>query len=143
MAGHAPTSTSTAAYLRALPSSRGSRRWGGFLKDLLHRSKSDGGKTHHHHSHLPAGPAPPTSPSPAAAPRTSAGGHSGGRRRSAHERLYAARRAEAEEMRRRTNLPYRQGFLLFGCIGLGHRSYGAVHGLARGLNAAAAVSSRS
>ena len=50
---------------------------------------------------------------------------------------------EAEEMRRRTNLPYRQGFLLFGCIGIGHRSYGAVHGLARGLNAAAAVSSRS
>jgi hypothetical protein len=49
-------------------------------------------------------------------------------------------------MRRRTNLPYRQGgFLLFGCIGLGNRSSygGAVHGLARGLNAAAAVSSRS
>jgi hypothetical protein len=46
-------------------------------------------------------------------------------------------------MRRRTSLPYRQGLLLFGCIGLGNRSYGAVHGLARGLNAAAAVSSRS
>jgi hypothetical protein len=70
-------------------------------------------------------------------------GHRGGRRRSAHERLYEARRAEAEEMRRRTSLPYRQGLLLFGCIGLGNRSYGAVHGLARGLNAAAAVSSRS
>jgi hypothetical protein len=49
-------------------------------------------------------------------------------------------------MRRRTYLPYRQGgLLLFGCIGLGNRSsYGtAVHGLARGLNTAAAVSTRS
>ena len=139
-ASRSSSSSSTASSASSSSSSsRGSRRWGGFLKDLLHRSKSDGGKTHHHHSHLPAGPAPPTSPSLAAAPRTSAGG----RRRSAHERLYAARRAEAEEMRRRTNLPYRQGFLLFGCIGLGHRSYGAVHGVARGLNAAAAVSSRS
>lgn len=66
---------------------------------------------------------------------------------SAHERLYEARRAEAEEMRRRTYLPYRQGgLLIFGCIGLGNRSYGtAVHGLARGLNTATAtaVSSRS
>jgi hypothetical protein len=42
-------------------------------------------------------------------------------------------------MRRRTSLPYRQGQLLFGCIGLGGRSYG----IARGINAAAAVSSRS
>jgi small ligand-binding sensory domain FIST len=48
-------------------------------------------------------------------------------------------------MRRRTYLPYRQGgLLLFGCIGIGNRSYGtAVHGLARGLNTAAAVSTRS
>ncbi|KAL5228282.1 hypothetical protein ABZP36_016547 [Zizania latifolia] len=35
-------------------------------------------------------------------------------------------------MRRRTYLPYRQGLLLFGCIGLGSRCYGAVHGLTRG-----------
>ncbi|RLM57779.1 espin-like [Panicum miliaceum] len=156
-ASRSSSSSSTASSASSSSSFRGSRRWGGFLKDLLHRSKSDGGKTHHH-SHLPTGPAPPTSPSPAAAPKrspspspspspaattTRTSGHRGGRRRSAHERLYEARRAEAEEMRRRTNLPYRQGFLLFGCIGLGHRSYGAVHGLARGLNAAAAVSSRS
>ncbi|RLM69457.1 espin-like [Panicum miliaceum] len=145
------STASPASSASSSSSSRGSRRWGGFLKDLLHRSKSDAGKTQHHdHSPLPAGPAPPTSPPPAAAPKrspslaaTRTSGHRGGRRRSAHERLYEARRAEAEEMRRRTNLPYRQGFLLFGCIGLGHRSYGAVHGLARGLNAAAAVSSRS
>ncbi|CAL4986037.1 unnamed protein product [Urochloa decumbens] len=164
-ASRSSSSSSTASSASSASSSSssrggGSRRWGGFLKDLLHRSKSDGGKTH-----LPASPTPPTSPSPAAAPKRSpspspspspataaqrssgaaAGHRGGGRRRSAHERLYEARRAEAEEMRRRTYLPYRQGFLLFGCIGLGNRSGygGAVHGLARGLNAAAAVSSRS
>ncbi|CAO2150111.1 unnamed protein product [Urochloa humidicola] len=161
-ASRSSSSSSTASSASSASSSSssrsgGSRRWGGFLKDLLHRSKSDGGKTHHHQSPLPA---TPTSPSPSAAPKRSpspspspatrsagaAQGHRGGRRRSAHERLYEARRAEAEEMRRRTYLPYRQGFLLFGCIGLGNRSSGyggAVHGLARGLNAAAAVSSRS
>ncbi|KAF8668123.1 hypothetical protein HU200_052411 [Digitaria exilis] len=155
-ASRSSSSSSTASSASTISSSSssrgGSRRWArGFLKDLLHRSKSDGGK-----SHVPtAAPVPATSPSPTAAPKRSpspspspatrsSGAARGGRRRSAHERLYEARRAEAEEMRRRTNLPYRQGgFLLFGCIGLGHRSYGAVHGLARGLNAAAAVSSRS
>ncbi|CAL4990590.1 unnamed protein product [Urochloa decumbens] len=154
------SSTASSASSTSSSSSRGggSRRWGGFLKDLLHRSKSDGGKTHHH-SPLPAAPTSPSpaaalkrspSPSPSPAAQRSATGSTGhhrggGRRRSAHERLYEARRAEAEEMRRRTYLPYRQGFLLFGCIGLGNRSGygGAVHGLARGLNAAAAVSSRS
>uniref|UniRef100_A0A0E0BTZ9 Uncharacterized protein n=1 Tax=Oryza glumipatula TaxID=40148 RepID=A0A0E0BTZ9_9ORYZ len=34
--------------------------------------------------------------------------------------MYAARRAEVEEMRRRTFLPYQQG-LLFGCLGLTSR----------------------
>ncbi|XP_040384832.1 uncharacterized protein LOC102718035 [Oryza brachyantha] len=148
------SSSSSTASSASSTSSRGSRRWA-FLKDLLHRSKSDGGKNHHHHHDTapppPAAsstaapkrsPSPSPSPSPAAAAR---GGRGTGRsrRRSAHERLYEARRAEAEEMRRRTYLPYRQGLLLFGCIGLGSRGYGAVHGLARGLNAAAAVSSRS
>ncbi|KAF8665910.1 hypothetical protein HU200_053994 [Digitaria exilis] len=151
-ASRSSSSSSTASSASTTSSSSssrgGSRRWArGFLKDLLHRSKSDGGH------HLPtAAPVPATSPSPSAAPKRSpspspspatrsSGAARGGRRRSAHERLYEARRAEAEEMRRRTNLPYRQGgFLLFGCIGLGHRSYGAVQGLARGLNAAAAVS---
>ncbi|XP_066336174.1 uncharacterized protein [Miscanthus floridulus] len=149
------SSTASSASSTSSSSSRGSRRWGGFLKDLLHRSKPDGGKTTHHlqqHSHHADAPAAPTaaakpsasSPSPSPAKgRGGAPGHRGGRRRSAHERLYEARRAEAEEMRRRTSLPYRQGLLLFGCIGLGNRSYGAVHGLARGLNATAAFSSRS
>jgi hypothetical protein len=61
-----------------------------------------------------------------------------GRRRSttvaaAHERLYAApNRAQAEEMRRRTFLPYRQGLL--GCLGFSSRGYGALHGLTKTLN---------
>jgi hypothetical protein len=33
-------------------------------------------------------------------------------------------------MRRRTFLPYRQGLLLLGFLGLGSRGYGAMHGLA-------------
>ncbi|KAF0896469.1 hypothetical protein E2562_024332 [Oryza meyeriana var. granulata] len=148
------SSSSSTASSTSSTSSRGSRRWA-FLKDLLHRSKSDGGKNHHHHDTAPpppqsssAAPKRSPSPSPSASPSpaaTARGGRGTGRsrRRSAHERLYEARRAEAEEMRRRTYLPYRQGLLLFGCIGLGSRGYGAVHGLARGLNAAAAVSSRS
>uniref|UniRef100_A0A0E0MI31 Calmodulin-binding protein-like n=1 Tax=Oryza punctata TaxID=4537 RepID=A0A0E0MI31_ORYPU len=150
------SSSSSTASSASSTSSRGSRRWA-FLKDLLHRSKSDGGKNHHHRdtAHPPPqsnttapkrSPSPSPSPSPPAAAATARGGRGAtgrSRRRSAHERLYEARRAEAEEMRRRTYLPYRQGLLLFGCIGLGSRGYGAVHGLARGLNAAAAVSSRS
>ncbi|KAL6901946.1 hypothetical protein ACP4OV_004822 [Aristida adscensionis] len=65
-------------------------------------------------------------------------GRGRGRRRSttvaaAHERLYAApNRAQAEEMRRRTFLPYRQGLL--GCLGFSSRGYGALHGLTKTLN---------
>ena len=62
----------------------------------------------------------------------------GRRRRSttvaaAHEQLYAApNRAQAEDMRRRTFLPYRQGLL--GCLGFSSRGYGALHGLTKTLN---------
>ncbi|PKA57720.1 hypothetical protein AXF42_Ash016766 [Apostasia shenzhenica] len=51
---------------------------------------------------------------------------------SAHERLYTTNRAQAEEMRRRTFLPYRQGLL--GCLGFSSRGYGAMNGLAKTLN---------
>uniref|UniRef100_A0A0A9CU09 Uncharacterized protein n=1 Tax=Arundo donax TaxID=35708 RepID=A0A0A9CU09_ARUDO len=70
--------------------------------------------------------------------RTRGQGRGKGRRRSTtvaavHERLYAApNRAQAEEMRRRTFLPYRQGLL--GCLGFSSRSYGALHGLTKTLN---------
>ncbi|KAF8667634.1 hypothetical protein HU200_052840 [Digitaria exilis] len=126
------SSSSSTASSASSSSSRSYRRWG-FLKDLLHRSKSDSGK----HPPLPSNPSPP----PPAPKRNSSPAPSRGRgraRSSAHARLYEARRAEAEEMRRRTFLPYRQGLLL-GCLGLGSPSYGAMHGLAA---AAAAGKSR-
>ncbi|KAL6846938.1 hypothetical protein ACP4OV_022791 [Aristida adscensionis] len=123
----ASRSSSSSSTSSSSSSSRGSRRWG-FLKGLLlHRSKSDGGK--HQPPPPSAAPPPKRSPSPAA----------GRSRRSAHARLYEARRAEAEEMRRRTSLPYRQG-LLFGCLGLNARGHGAMHGL---VAAAAAAGGKS
>ncbi|GER55430.1 hypothetical protein STAS_33091 [Striga asiatica] len=51
---------------------------------------------------------------------------------SAHEAHYAAKRAQAEEMRKKTYLPYRQGLL--GCLGFRYRSYGAITGFARVFN---------
>lgn len=55
-----------------------------------------------------------------------------GSSQSAHERHYTANRAQAEEMRKKTFLPYRQGLL--GCLWFSSRSYGAMNGLARALN---------
>ncbi|KAH6758054.1 hypothetical protein C2S52_023065 [Perilla frutescens var. hirtella] len=51
---------------------------------------------------------------------------------SAHELHYTAKRAQAEEMRKKTFLPYRQGLL--GCLGFSSKSYGAFNGFARNLN---------
>lgn len=93
------------------------------------------------------GARPPPPPETAAAESGSAGdesrtargqGRGKGRRRSttvaaAHERLYAApNRAQAEEMRRRTFLPYRQGVL--GCLGFSSRGYGALRGFSKTLS---------
>ncbi|XP_071717116.1 uncharacterized protein [Rutidosis leptorrhynchoides] len=52
--------------------------------------------------------------------------------RSAHEMLYTMNRAQAEEMMKKTYLPYRHG--LFGCLGFNSKGYGAMHGFARALN---------
>ncbi|KAK9077002.1 hypothetical protein SSX86_005337 [Deinandra increscens subsp. villosa] len=52
--------------------------------------------------------------------------------RSAHELHYTTNRAQAEELRRKTYLPYKQGLL--GCLGFSSRSYGAMNGFARALN---------
>ncbi|CAL4906070.1 unnamed protein product [Urochloa decumbens] len=130
-ASRSSSSSSTASSASSSSSSRSYRRWG-FLKDLLHRSKSDGGGKH------PSNPTPPLAPAPKRNPSTAAARGRGRGRTSAHARLYEAQRAEAEEMRRRTFLPYRQGLLL-GCLGLGSPGYGAMHGLAA---AAAAGKSR-
>ncbi|KAK7284419.1 hypothetical protein RJT34_19165 [Clitoria ternatea] len=51
---------------------------------------------------------------------------------SAHELHYKANRAQAEELRKKTFLPYRQG--LFGCLGFSSKGYGAMSGFARALN---------
>ncbi|KAK8651555.1 hypothetical protein V6N13_141154 [Hibiscus sabdariffa] len=59
----------------------------------------------------------------------------GGKRRvppSPHELHYTANRAQAEEMRRKTFLPYRHGLL--GCLGFSSKGYGAMNGLARAVN---------
>lgn len=59
----------------------------------------------------------------------------GGKRRippSPHELHYTANRAQAEELRKKTFLPYRQGLL--GCLGFSSKGYGAMNGLARALN---------
>ncbi|KAJ4957080.1 hypothetical protein NE237_013863 [Protea cynaroides] len=52
--------------------------------------------------------------------------------RSPHELHYTANRAQAEEMKKKTFLPYRQGLL--GCLGFTSKSYGAMNGFARTLN---------
>ncbi|KAG4111630.1 hypothetical protein ERO13_D13G114700v2 [Gossypium hirsutum] len=51
---------------------------------------------------------------------------------SPHELHYTANRAQAEEMRKKTFLPYRQGLL--GCLGFSSKGYGAMNGLATALN---------
>lgn len=51
---------------------------------------------------------------------------------SPHELHYTANRAQAEEMRKKTFLPYKQGLL--GCLGFSSKSYGAMNGFARALN---------
>ncbi|XP_044494428.1 uncharacterized protein LOC123217456 [Mangifera indica] len=51
---------------------------------------------------------------------------------SPHELHYTANRAQAEELKKRTFLPYRQG--LFGCLGFSSKGYGALNGLAKSLN---------
>ncbi|XP_066357407.1 uncharacterized protein [Miscanthus floridulus] len=125
-ASRSSSSSSTASAASSSSSRSYYRRWG-FLKDILHRSKSDGGER----PPLPSNPSPPLPPAaPKRNPSPSASRGRGRARRSAHARLYEARRAEAEEMRRRTFLPYRQGGLLLGCLGLGSLGFGAMHGLA-------------
>ncbi|KAM0947611.1 hypothetical protein DsansV1_C07g0069291 [Dioscorea sansibarensis] len=127
-------SSASASSSRSSSSGRNSKRWI-FLKDLLYRSKSEGrgnGKEKDKFwlsiSFSPSKEKSKPSSSPAAkrvAPASS-------RRPSAHERHYTANRAQAEEMRRRTFLPYRQGLL--GCLGISSRGYGAVSGLAKTLS---------
>eukprot|EP01018_Ginkgo_biloba_P028359 Gb_34250 [translate_table: standard] len=51
---------------------------------------------------------------------------------SPHELHYTANRAQAEELKRKTFLPYRQGLL--GCLGFSSKSYTTMNGFARTLH---------
>ncbi|KAL5783809.1 hypothetical protein ACOSP7_008838 [Xanthoceras sorbifolium] len=51
---------------------------------------------------------------------------------SPHELHYTANRAQHEEMKKKTFLPYKQGLL--GCLGFSSKGYGAMNGIARALN---------
>lgn len=131
---------------------RGSKRWS--LKDLLlYRSKSEG-RDHTRERHWAlsfASPAKQSSekhklpkqaekPKPAPVKKTNAIPSSnptkGSARRgvpvSAHELHYTANRAQAEELRRKTYLPYRQGLL--GCLGFPSKSYTTMNGFAKTLH---------
>ncbi|KAJ6812592.1 uncharacterized protein M6B38_148430 [Iris pallida] len=138
--------TPSASSSRSSSSGRNTKRWI-FLKDLLYRSKSEGrardsnGKEKEKEKSWHLSPAKEKSslkkksgnPNPCC-PNANGVSNGVGRRRvpTAHERHYTANRAQAEEMRRRTFLPYRQGLL--GCLGFSSRGYGAVNGFARTLN---------
>ncbi|KAE8720925.1 dentin sialophosphoprotein-like [Hibiscus syriacus] len=115
---------------------RSSKRWV-FLKDFL-RSKSEGRSSNNNYHKLWSTIS--FSLAKEEKPKPSGGGESKkkkpmngiGKRRvppSPHELLYTANSAQAEEMRKKTFLPYRQGLL--GCLG-----YSAMNGLARALNQA-------
>ncbi|KAK3151385.1 hypothetical protein QOZ80_3AG0245180 [Eleusine coracana subsp. coracana] len=149
------SSSTSSSSSSAASGPRGSRRWV-LIKDmLLHRSKSEPAARANDSPAAKPERAWPFSPAwashrdresaDAAAGGVEDGrtrGQAGGARRqgrrgktvaAAHERLYAApNRAQAEEMRRRTFLPYRQGLL--GCLGFSSRGYGALHGLTKTLN---------
>ncbi|KAE8697941.1 hypothetical protein F3Y22_tig00110607pilonHSYRG00109 [Hibiscus syriacus] len=149
------TPSSSASSSRSSSSGRNSKKWI-FLKDLLYRSKSEGranGKEKFWTS-ISFSPSkekkaqmeqekPPPLKRKQKEIKQGAGNKAGSgkpsnsvaKRRvppSPHELHYTTNRAQAEEMKKRTYLPYRQG--LFGCLSFSSKSYGALNGLARSLN---------
>ncbi|KAH6813888.1 stress response NST1-like protein [Perilla frutescens var. frutescens] len=153
------TPSCSASSSRSSSSGRNSKKWI-FLKDLLHRSKSEGRANNKERfwsaiSFSPAKERKKTSSSPALSPSSSRDEKNGKsemkkggkvpatgkpangvwRRKvppSAHELHYTAKRAQAEEMKKKTFLPYRQGLL--GCLGFSSKSYGALSGFTKNLN---------
>ncbi|XP_014495987.1 uncharacterized protein LOC106757733 isoform X2 [Vigna radiata var. radiata] len=120
---------------------RSSKRWV-FLRDFL-RSKSEGRSNNKFWSTISFSPAKDKKaqnqvnglPKSKKVTEKPTNGVVVGKRRlpaSPHELHYKANRAQAEELRRKTFLPYRQG--LFGCLGFSSKGYGAMSGLARALN---------
>ncbi|XVF41789.1 hypothetical protein PTKIN_Ptkin01aG0308800 [Pterospermum kingtungense] len=150
------TSTSmSASSSRSSSAGRSSKRWV-FLKDFL-RSKSEGRSSNKFWSTISFSPTKEKKPGSKTSAmvqeklsnvssRGSENQRSSstknnkpvngiGKRRvppSPHELHYTAYRAQAEEMRKKTFLPYRQGLL--GCLGFSSKGYGAMNGIARALN---------
>ncbi|CAF2176302.1 unnamed protein product [Brassica napus] len=150
------TPSCSASSSRSSSYGRNSKKWI-FLKDLLHRSKSEGrgnGKEKFWSS-LSFSPSnlkdkklksedaakkqkqsQPPPPAAKKAPVTGKPTNGITKRRglqpSAHELHYTTNRAQAEEMKKRTYLPYRHG--LFGCLAFSSKGYSALNGLARSLN---------
>ncbi|KAK6233258.1 hypothetical protein SCA6_003331 [Theobroma cacao] len=145
----------SASSSRSSSAGRSSKRWV-FLKDFL-RSKSEGRSNNKFWSTISFSPAKEKKPGSTSSSvvqeskeklsNVSIGGSENqrshknkpvngiGKRRvppSPHELHYTANRAQAEEMRKKTFLPYRQGLL--GCLGFSSKGYGAMNGLARALN---------
>ncbi|KAF9669864.1 hypothetical protein SADUNF_Sadunf13G0008700 [Salix dunnii] len=148
--GGANTPSVSASSSRSSSAGRNSKRWV-FLKDFLYRSKSEGRSNNKFWSNISFSPAKEKSKQLSGGVQlgmskekssgssnnngTVAGGES--KRRvpiSPHELHYKASRAQAEEMRKKTFLPYRQGLL--GCLGFSSKGYGAMNGIARALNPA-------
>ncbi|KAG4120012.1 hypothetical protein ERO13_D11G116200v2 [Gossypium hirsutum] len=149
------TPSSSASSSRSSSSGRNSKKWI-FLKDLLYRSKSEGRgngkekfwtsisfssskekKIQMEHEKPPPLKRKQKENKQGAGKKVSSGKPANGvaERRippSPHELHYTTNRAQAEEMKKRTYLPYRQG--LFGCLSFSSKSYGALNGLARSLN---------
>ncbi|XP_022759672.1 uncharacterized protein LOC111306037 [Durio zibethinus] len=149
------TPSSSASSSRSSSSGRNSKKWI-FLKDLLYRSKSEGrgNEKEKFWTSISFSPLkekkvqiqeekpPPLKQKqkenkPGVGKKLSSGKPSNGvakRRvpRSPHELHYTKNRAHAEEMKKRTYLPYRHG--LFGCLSFSSKGYGALNGLARSLN---------
>ncbi|OMO86301.1 hypothetical protein CCACVL1_09648 [Corchorus capsularis] len=131
---------------RSSSAGRSSKRWV-FLKDFL-RSKSEGRSNNkfwstisfspiiHKEKKLPGNNIPESSENPSSKSSKVKPMNGIGKRRipvpSPHELHYTTNRAQAEELRKKTFLPYRQGLL--GCLGFSSKGYGAMNGLARALN---------
>ncbi|KAE8660197.1 dentin sialophosphoprotein-like [Hibiscus syriacus] len=132
------TNETSAASSRSSSAGRSSKRWV-FLKDFL-RSKSEGtGRSNKFWSTISFSPATKEK-KPTENQRSTKINNkpvNGVMKRrvvppSPHELHYTANRAQAEEMRKKTFLPYRQGLL--GCLGFSSKGYGAMNGFCRALN---------
>ncbi|KAF8117882.1 hypothetical protein N665_0008s0222 [Sinapis alba] len=156
--GNVPSAETTpscsASSSRSSSYGRNSKKWI-FLKDLLHRSKSEGGGNGKEKfwSNISFSPSnlkdkklksedaakkqkqkqpPPAKKSPITGKPINGITKRRGLQPSPHELHYTTNRAQAEEMKKRTYLPYRHG--LFGCLAFSSKGYSALNGLARSLN---------